>query len=132
MHFDIDLEFGTPHHPHRNEEHRLQSQCVTWFRYQYPHFRLLLFSVPNGGYRLPKTARDMKAEGMLKGVSDLILLVPNHSYHGLLIEMKTKTGQQRIEQKQFQQAAEAQGYKYTVIRSFDDFMETIKSYINEI
>lgn len=132
----MDFDFGfnatfDEHKPHSNEEHRLQVQCVTWFRYQYPRLRMLLFSVPNGGYRLIKTATLMKQEGQLRGVSDLILLFPNSKYHALCIEMKTETGRQSIEQKNFQSAVEEAGYKYAVCRSLDDFMKVIKGYIDE-
>lgn len=130
MDFGFNLGFE-PHHPHQNEEHRIQCACVTWFRCQYPKFRSLLFSVPNGGFRLQKTARELKDEGQLAGVSDLILLVPNRHYHALCIEMKSAKGVQRATQKLFQKAVESQGYKYIVSRSLDDFMAQIREYLTD-
>lgn len=127
--FNFDLQDLVEHHSHQNEEHRIQCACVTWFRYQYPKYRGLLFSVPNGGLRSAKTARGMKAEGQLAGVSDLILMVPNKSYHALCIEMKTQTGRQQILQKYFQEAVEGQGYRYIIARSLDDFQNQIKEYL---
>ena len=107
-----------------------QVACVSWFRLQYPKLSRLLFAVPNGGKRDHITAGKLKAEGAVAGVADLLLLVPSATYHGLAIEMKTIEGAQREAQKLWQQAVEAQGYKYVVCRSLDSFMEIVKSYLN--
>ena len=56
-------------------ESRLQIACVRWFRMAYPKYKLMLFSVPNGGKRTLMEAIIMKNEGVVSGVSDLILLV---------------------------------------------------------
>ena len=58
----------------RDEEHRLQSACVRWFRYQFPALAHSLFAVPNGGRRDAATGARLKDEGVLAGVSDLVLL----------------------------------------------------------
>lgn len=113
------------------EEHLIQCSCVKWFRLQHPHLRHNLFAIPNGGYRSKTTAGKMKAEGVLAGVSDLILLKPNAHYHALLIEMKTRTGRQADSQREWQRLIEADGYKYIVCRSLDDFMREINEYISD-
>ena len=94
--------------PH-DEEHRIQCACVNWFGYQYPEYHGLLFAVPNGGARSKATAGRLKAEGVVAGVADLLLLVPSSPYHGLCIEMKTKTGRQSDSQKAWQDDVEQQG-----------------------
>lgn len=121
----------TPRHSPRDLEHRLQCACVRWFRLAYHQYQHNLFAVPNGGYRAPATASKIKAEGALPGVSDLILLLARGRYHGLLIEMKTKTGRQSEAQKEWQRAIEADGYKYVVVRSIEEFTEVITNYLNE-
>lgn len=123
----------------REEEHNIQAACVRWFNLQYPQYRGLLFAVPNGGARNKATAGKLKAEGVVAGVADLLLLVPRKTsndplilsttYHGLAIEMKTAKGRQSPEQKEWQAKVEAQGYKYAVIRSLDDFIDTIEQYL---
>lgn len=113
----------------RHEESRIQTACVRWFRLEYPRYRKLLFSVPNGGARTATEGRILKAEGTLAGVSDLLLLLPNKEYHGLCIEMKTEKGRQADTQKAFQRAVEMHNYKYIICRSLDDFIEQIKRYI---
>ena len=86
----------------REEEHNLQCACVRWFNYQWPEYRGLLFAVPNGGARSKATAGKLKAEGVVAGVADLILLVPKQWAFALCIEMKTEKGRQSPEQMELQ------------------------------
>lgn len=118
-------------HSPRDLEHRLQCACVRWFRIVYPQHHHNLFAVPNGGYRTPTTAAKIKAEGALPGVSDLILLIARGGYHGLLIEMKTEKGRQSETQKEWQILIEADGYKYVVVRSIEEFIKVVCDYLNE-
>ena len=121
------------------EEHNLQCACVKWFAYAHPELRGLLFAIPNGGERSKATAGKLKAEGVVAGVADLILLVPQWfttwrgqqgcKFAGLCIEMKTKQGYQSPEQKAWQAIVEQYGYKYAVCRSIDQFIETIENYL---
>lgn len=116
--------------PPSDEEHRIQTACVRWFRMKYPHLSPRLFAVPNGGRRDGVTGARLKAEGVLAGVADLILLVPNAGYHALLIEMKTPKGRQSESQKAWQQELCAEGeYKYVVCRSLDDFIREVDVYL---
>lgn len=112
----------------RHEESNLQIACVRWFRLQYPSLAPLLFSVPNGGRRDRVTGAILKAEGAVAGVADLLLLVPNIHRHGLCIEMKTPKGRQSPEQKAWQKAVESFGYKYAVVRYFEEFRDLILDY----
>lgn len=121
------------HNPDR--EHELQVACVEWFRYQYPRLSKRLFAVPNGGYRDRRTAAKLKDEGVLSGVSDLILLKPNINFHALLIEMKVteKYSRQSSEQKEWQkELTSLNEYKYVVCRSIDDFMREVNDYLKDI
>ena len=113
----------------RHIESIIQQNCVKWFRLQYPKLALLLFAVPNGGARRRIEGGIMKAEGVTRGVSDLLLLFPAKHYHGLCIEMKTEKGKQQPSQKIWQRAVEDAGYKYIICRSFEDFMEQINGYL---
>ena len=116
------------------EEHNIQCACVRWFNYQWPEYRGLLFAVPNGGARSKATAGKLKAEGVVPGVADLILLVPFlqecvQYFNGLCIEMKTSKGKQSQEQKDWECKVMEQGYEYRVIRSLDEFIEVVDSYL---
>lgn len=89
-----------------------------------------LFAVPNGGRRDAVTGAIMKAEGVLAGVSDLILLVPRLGYGALLIEMKTPTGRQSESQREWERLVTSGGeYLYRICRSIDDFIKTIEDYL---
>lgn len=114
----------------RHIESHLQRNCFTWFRLQYPRLRLLLFAVPNGGFRNRREAGIMKAEGVTAGVADVILLKPSGGYASLCIEFKTEDGTQRATQKEWQQAAEGVGNKYVIVRSFDAFKEEVENYLS--
>ena len=115
-----------------HKESAIQRSCVQWFRLQYPELRLLLFAVPNGGGRSKIEASIMKGEGVVSGVSDLILLVPNEKAHALCIEMKTpsKTSRQSDNQKKWATAARDNGYDYAVVRSLDEFRWVVNDYLS--
>lgn len=116
----------------RHIESYTQRQCVAWFRLQYPRYARLLVANANGGKRNRIEAAIMKAEGVTAGVADLTLYVPTKRHHGLLVEMKTEEGRQRTTQKEWQTLVTAQGYRYEVCRSLDDFIEIVKDYFTEI
>lgn len=118
--------------PPSDEEHRIQVSCVRWFRMKYPHLAARLFAVPNGGRRDGITGARLKEEGVLAGVADLILLVPNADYHALLIEMKTPKGRQSDSQRAWQRAvAGNDDYLYVVVRSLEEFIKVIEEYLQE-
>lgn len=110
-------------------ESQLQHACLRWFRLQYPPLALLLFAVPNGGKRDARTGAQMKYEGCIRGVADLILLVPKKGYASLCIEMKTPKGIQSKHQRTWQRAAEQYRNRYVVCRSLEEFMNEVNSYL---
>ena len=113
-----------------DEEHRIQCSCVRWFSLQYPQLKGRLFAVPNGGRRDAVTAGKLKAEGVVAGVADLILLKSNSFYGALLVEMKTASGRQSQSQKGWQNLVCYSGeYKYVLCRSLDDFMREVNDYL---
>ena len=110
-------------------EDDLQMQCVSWFRLQFPQLARLLHHSPNGGKRNAREGARFKQMGTQAGFPDLILLVASQGYHALLLELKTRTGRQQDSQKEYQQLAEAQGYRYVVIRSLEAFMDEVNTYM---
>ena len=113
----------------KQNESKLQQSCVSWFRSQYPHYRKILFAVPNGGLRSVITAARMKAEGVVAGVSDLLLLIPRGEYHGMAIEMKSGKNDLTESQQDFKQAVQKHGYRHVTCRTFDEFEREINSYL---
>ncbi len=110
-------------------ESRLQINCVKWFRLAYRQWANHLIHVPNGGSRDLRTAQRLKAEGVLPGVSDLVLFIPNKTHHGLFIELKIKPNKQSTHQKEWEKLVTAMNYAYVVVYSFDDFKLQIEAYI---
>lgn len=111
----------------RNEEHRLQCACVRWLRYQHP--QVLCFAIPNGGARSALTGAMLKAEGVVAGVPDLMVAVPNDGYFGLFIEMKVKPNRPSKEQKKIISRLEDAGYKVAVCYCFEEFEQAVTDYL---
>lgn len=134
------------------KESYIQQGAVRWFRLQYPHLANLLVHIPNEGKRTMKYIKGrlvctggakLKAEGMVKGASDLVLFVPNGEFHALCLETKVEEeyyekGKRKVkrtyqsqEQKDWQSEVEKQGYKYAVYRSVEEFISIIRDYFKK-
>ena len=100
--------------PKKHPERDLQCECVYWFRKT--HKNQLIFSCPNEFARAEAAAA--RKMGMLKGVSDIIVVMPDRV---LFVEFKSETGTQSLDQKRFQQKIERMGYTYAVVRTIKDF-----------
>lgn len=115
-------------------EDKLQISCKYWFDAQYPQYRLLLHHSPNEGL-LMKHDRDgakRKAMGMRAGFPDFIFLLPNKTYPYLALELKSAKGRQSEHQKEYQQAVDAAGGKYVIVRTLEAFMIIVNDYIKNI
>jgi hypothetical protein len=118
----------------RSPEMRLQAKCFIRAWNEFPITRRLLFHVANeldmsGDNAIKGAIR--RSEGIIKGVSDLILLIPRGCYHGLMIEMKWGDNTQSKHQKEWQALVESQGYRYEVIYTEDDFVALLAEYLAE-
>ena len=104
-------------------EHEEQVAFVAWFRHTYPETRII--AIPNGGARHPKTAADLKAEGVSPGVPDLF--VPEWA---LWIEMKRrKGGRLSEEQKDMIKYLDDVGYASIVAHGAEDAIEQLEGTI---
>jgi len=115
-------------------EDKLQIACKYWFDCQYPDYALLLHHSPNEG-KLMQHDRDgakRKAMGMRAGFPDFIFLLPNKSFPFLAMELKSDKGRQTEHQKEYQHKVEEAGGKYVIIRSLEEFIETVSNYIKNI
>ena len=100
-----------------DDEHAHQVALFQWadnVRRQFPELRWL-FAVPNGGQRSARTAARLKAEGVRRGVPDVLLDVPRAGYHGLRIELK-KPGRHSVssEQREWIAGYQERGYRAEV------------------
>jgi len=107
-------------------ESKLQSECVKWFRFQYPS--KIIAAIPNGGKRNIITAQLLKKEGVLQGVPDLIIPHPNKIHHGLWIEMKWSKNKPSPQQLQVIEQLRSNGYRVEVCYSFDSFRDVVEDY----
>ena len=113
----------------KHPESDLQKACKRWFDYQHGHLAKMCFCVPNGGFRNFKEASRMKAEGVVAGASDIILLVGRNGYNALCIELKAEKGRQTDLQREWQEVAEKYGNKYIIVRSLEDFINEVNNYL---
>ena len=109
----------------RNQhEHVLQTaiaKYLDWNNYTF-------FAIPNGALRSKAVASKLKAEGVKAGVADMLILLPNSTFHGLFVEVKIKGNSQQPNQKVFEQKARDCGYEYIIVRSLDELIEKLKYY----
>ncbi len=106
-----------------------QKQLIQWCRTD-PRFQYL-FHVPNESIGGPGWLTRNRQMGVKAGVPDLFYPVPMHGYHGLFIEMKTKTGRTNAEQKKWIGALETFGYKVVVAHGWEQAREALVSYVNQ-
>ena len=118
--------------PAKIPETRVQQAFIKEFAFRWPQIYQTgaLFAVPNEGKRSRATASRMKAEGMRKGVSDLVLLWPSNGFHGAVIELKTKGGKVDAEQLTWQAHRKQSGYAAVVCWSAEEAIEFCKQYLN--
>ena len=82
---------------------------------------------------LNKDGSHRMIKGCPKGTADILILTNNGRYDApnkfycipIFIELKSKTGKQSKEQKEFQGMVEAQGATYIIIRSVERLMEVL-------
>ena len=110
------------------EESKIQSECFIWYNnnfcLKFHNPRGMMFSVPNelGGRNKVGTAL-ARSTGLMAGVSDAILILPNSKI--IFIEFKTAKGRQTEKQKEFEERVKKHGYEYFIIRSLDEFKKLI-------
>lgn len=95
------------------------------------HFNELkwMFAIPNGGYRNPREAANLKRQGVKAGVSDIFLPIPNNRYHGMFIEMKVHPNKPSPKQKIFISNMLKNGYCCKICYSADEAVKEINKYI---
>lgn len=91
----------------------------------------LMFAIPNGGKRDMITAARMKAEGVKKGVPDIMLPVARGPYHGLFIEMKVGKGRLSPEQESWIERLVAEDYCVHVCYSWTEAKTALENYLDD-
>ena len=86
-----------------------------------------VFAVPNGGSRNAREAHNLRLQGVMPGVSDLVVLLPEG--RAVFIELKNINGKGRQSQaqKDFEARAGLLGHEYLLWASWAD----VERFINE-
>lgn len=103
----------------KKTEHEIQKSVVRWFKKNYPNY--IIFSTNN---EATFKNQYFLESGVLSGVSDLVVILPNKV---LFVELKTERGKQSKSQKEFEVKIKSLNYNYYIIRNLENFKELIKS-----
>jgi hypothetical protein len=105
----------------KHPEHLIQTTIKQYCNYN----NILCFAMPNGQVRNKLIGKYLKAEGVLAGASDLIVVLNNKV---IFVEVKTSTGRQQPTQRDFENKLKELGQDYRIVRSLDEFIELIDGY----
>ena len=114
-------------------EHDEQKALIRWCDL-HPEAKKI-FAIPNGTYIKTHASRNRaKAEGLRKGVPDLMLPVARHGFNGLFIEMKkpkdkTPAGKPTKEQITRLSQLSDDGYMAVLCVGWDAARKTIEEYL---
>jgi hypothetical protein len=108
--------------------------CIDFPELKGPNFKetgaLRLFAVPNGGIRHIQEAVRLKAEGVQRGVPDLVLPIPRGNHCGAYLELKANKGRLSEEQKDWLRFLEAQGHAVNVCWNVGDAFNFFRDYLS--
>ena len=111
-------------------EDRILSDFHLWMWDTHPEFRRLCFHPNNEANLGPLVGAINKAKGVVAGVADYIMLVPNGSCHGLCIEFKKVGEKQSDKQIDFETKVRSVGFRYEVAYSTEQAIEIWQEYHN--
>lgn len=102
-------------------EQSIQRAIVDYLRLALP--RAITFAVPNGGYRTRAEAGVLKAQGVVAGVSDLVILLPD----GRVAFVEVKAGKGRVSEAQTDFLATVAGFGHltAVVRGVADMSDRL-------
>ena len=98
-------------------EHQIQASIVALWKLR-GRRDLDLFAIPNGGIRNIVTAKKLRAEGVLAGVPDMCVTLPEGRAGWL--EVKAPKGRLSDEQRELAQRWQALGHRYAIVRDVKD------------
>jgi hypothetical protein len=99
--------------PRPIDEFTLQKFVVQLLRLS-AYSNVVWFAVPNGEHRSPRTGAKLKAQGVIPGVADLVVVVKGHAH---FLELKTERGRTSAEQRAFAEKVADARALYAVARS---------------
>lgn len=114
------------------KEHFLQQDCAQWLKKEL-YLRGLpqvFYHCPNERKATPAQHNRLKLQGVLSGVSDVVLPLKSEGFCGVYCELKTTTGRPSPEQKQFLKDVAAEGYLALVVNDLATFKACFTKYLN--
>ena len=108
------------------EESMIQKVVVRHIRNHHPE---VLFTCSPATAKSARQGHENKLMGYLKGIPDLIILLPNKGYNGLMIELKTDKGTVKPEQRDILEKLNGLGFKAVVCRSAEEAISTFENYL---
>lgn len=114
------------------KEDALQTECMKWLKKELYNRDLpqLAYHPPNGGNRNQREASRLKLQGVLPGVSDVVLPMRSEGYSGVYCELKKKGGTISEDQIKFLTGVEAEGYLAIVVNDLETFKEVFTYYLD--
>lgn len=129
-------------------EATIQCALISWWQYAHKGFGLtdarVMFHVPNGAYfgagvktsasgrTVPLAAirfANLKKQGFINGVPDLLLIVPRADKVGLALELKAPNGRLSIDQAQMLALFERQNWATCIAWSLDEAIGAVTNYL---
>ena len=112
-------------------ESDLQKSIIRWSKYSGgAHSELkLLYAIPNGANVSGPNRIRLVAEGLKKGMPDLCLPVPRGNYGSLFLEVKTKTGTVKKEQKEIHKMLKDNRNCVRIVRDLFEAIDVIENYL---
>ena len=124
------------------QESKIQQEIFIYWHNENP--KTIIHSVPNGfGITIPAivpvrfheairkaiamAVNFSKQTGMVEGVSDLIIHMPNGRC--VMVEVKNSDNDQSPKQKKIEAKIKALGGNYILVRSLEDFKEQMKAFV---
>lgn len=95
---------------------------------KYPVLKLMI-AIPNAAKRSYKLAAMLKAEGMRKGMLDVLFLVPMQGFAGLAIEFKKPGGKLTEEQAEYIGILQKANWLVAVETDAEAAIKLVKNYL---
>ena len=111
-------------------EQKQQEALITYIQIQYKGVR---YCASLGGQyqRYESQRRKAIATGYVRGMPDLQIMEARHNYHGLFIELKTKTGRLTKEQEKWIDDLNDRGYYAICCKGLEHALEIVDWYLKE-
>jgi hypothetical protein len=117
----------------QENEQKLQFECSKWLKKELftrgePQ---LYYHVPNERHASKAQLSRLKAQGVLSGVSDVVLPLQSSGFSGIYCELKKAGGGFSTAQKNFLKGVANEGYLAIVVNDLETFKQVFTAYLDE-